>query len=327
MNSFNIDTVFLHITQACNLSCIYCYSSAGKASPNEFSTTELKEIWLQLLYLQPRKIVLTGGEPLLRKDILNMLYSTCDMDENNNIIRCLNSNGKLITNKLAKELVELVDEIRISVDAFSPLNDMIRGDGSFNDAMRALYICANTGLKHKVLITVTRKSIADLENLLIYLITQGFTKIKINRVRRIGRSLSHPDWCVSEKEIKSVLTKVWTRFNPISSILKENNRKENFYHCGAGRFINIMPNGDVFPCHVLTQPEFLLGNLRKQNLFSIYNSQSLLKSLVELDVHKLVKIDNRLSALAVHGSCFGEIYEQTKDSDAWKQLLFGNSNL
>lgn len=44
---------------------------------------------------------------------------------------------------------------------------------------------------------------------------------------------------------------------------------ESCSNCGVGSFLNIMPNGDVFPCHVLTQREFRCGNVREDGLLEI----------------------------------------------------------
>lgn len=93
-NKLNI--VYIAITNRCNLNCIHC---TAKSNINEIDTLSLKEIYAiidQICDVNPRIINITGGEPLIRKDILQIL----------NYIRnkysgyiVLSTNGILITNK------------------------------------------------------------------------------------------------------------------------------------------------------------------------------------------------------------------------------------
>ncbi len=65
--------VFLHVTKACNLLCSYCYFAAHNPMPGEMSADEYRALWPALVALRPQKIIFTGGEPLLRPDILQLL--------------------------------------------------------------------------------------------------------------------------------------------------------------------------------------------------------------------------------------------------------------
>jgi MoaA/NifB/PqqE/SkfB family radical SAM enzyme len=85
--------------------------------------------------LQPEKAILTGGEPLLRPDILDLLRGLREADPEHRVLRCLNTNGQLVTPELARQLVGLADEVRVSLDALRERNDALRGAGSFAAAI------------------------------------------------------------------------------------------------------------------------------------------------------------------------------------------------
>ena len=108
--SLNIETdrpirqIFLHVTKACNLHCGYCYYSARRASADELGTQEITALWPDVVALAPHKIVFTGGEPLLRADLAELVDKLAALDEEHRILRCLNTNGVLVTRALAKSL-------------------------------------------------------------------------------------------------------------------------------------------------------------------------------------------------------------------------------
>jgi len=317
----SLQTVFLHVTKACNLNCSYCYFSARKPLPDEMSTNDFNRLWPEMVAVRPGKLVLTGGEPLLRADILELIRGLRDADPEHSVIRCLNSNGFLVTPKLAEELMGLADEVRVSLDALAPRNDALRGTGNFDAAMKALETYRAVGFDPKVLITVTRESLPDLEELLCFLIERKFVSINVNRFRPVGRGALHADWSVTATEIKLALEKALSRFRPSRTNTTESVESETQCHCGVGRFLNVMPNGDVFPCHILTQSEFRCGNVREQRLLDICRSRGLLGALSKVDFRELANADGRLASLTRRGVCMGEVYSQTQTSSAWKELI------
>ena len=89
-------------------------------------------------------------------------------------------------------------------------------------------------------------------------------------------------------------------------------------HCGVGQFLNILPNGDVFPCHVLTEPEFLCGNVRERPLREICNRNGLLGALADSDFRKLAMQEGQVESLIQPYSCMGEVYAKTRGLAVWR---------
>jgi radical SAM protein with 4Fe4S-binding SPASM domain len=316
----SLKNVFLHVTKACNLYCSYCYFSASKPLPGEMTTQEFVHLWPELVAVRPQKVILTGGEPLLRPDILDLLNGLREADPEHHILRCLNSNGHLVTPELARQLVGLADEVRVSLDALQVRNDALRGQGSFEAAVQALETYYAVGFEPKVLVTVTTYSLPDLEELLCFLIEKKLTRINLNGFRPIGRGRGHLELGVNPNEVRQAVLRAWVRCYPDRPPPPEAPGPESCSNCGAGSFLNIMPNGDVFPCHVLTQQEFRCGNAREQSLLEICRRSGLLGQLQALDFHELACQDERLTPLA-RPSCMGEIYAKTKSLSVWRSNL------
>jgi radical SAM protein with 4Fe4S-binding SPASM domain len=317
----SIDTVFLHITKACNLHCSYCYFSASKPLPNEMTTEDFARVWPQLVTLRPLKAVFTGGEPLLRPDLLDLLRGFRGADPEHQIRLCLNSNGHLVTKEFAAQLVDVVDEVRVSVDGLRGRNDAQRGVGNFDAAMNAMECYAAVGLEPKVLVTVTAASLPDLEDLLCFLIANNITRIKLNEFRPIGRAQGRLEWVVSVDEMRACLHRAWRRMYPGLKTAPDSFEADCQSHCGVGKFLNIMPDGDVFPCHVLTSSEFRCGNVKEQRLLDICQADGLMSVLSNLDFRELSCKDSRLNGLTKTGSCMGNVYAQTKSLSIWRDHL------
>jgi MoaA/NifB/PqqE/SkfB family radical SAM enzyme len=187
--------------------------------------------------------------------------------------------------------------------------------------MHAIDLFRRVGLEPKILVTVTRHTLSNLESLLCLLILQGLTRININRFRPVGRGSDRPDWCVSEPEVAAAIDRAWRRLHPRNSMPPARPTVDSQQTCGVGRFLNIMPNGDVFPCHVLTHPEFRCGNLRTEDLSTICARHGLLGRLAGLDLRRLKQVDPGLAVLTVMGVCMGEVYAQQKTSPAWSSVV------
>jgi MoaA/NifB/PqqE/SkfB family radical SAM enzyme len=316
-----LQNVFLHVTKACNLSCHYCYFSARKRLPDEMAIDEFWALYPQLVALRPKKVVFTGGEPLLRPDMLDLLRGLKAADPEHRVLRCLNTNGHRVTPHLAEQLVGLADEVRVSLDALRERNDALRGRGNFDAAVKALETYYAVGFEPKVLVTLHADGVADLEELLCFLFEKKITRVNLNGFRPIGRGSGHWEWRADPKAVQAAVNRAWQRCYPDRPLPPNPIPIEEQTHCGVGKFLNILPNGDVFPCHVLTDREFRCGNVREQSLQAICRQSGLLGQLANLDFRELAQQDPQFAGLTRPGTCMGNVYAQTKSSPVWGKNL------
>ena len=154
--------VVWNFTWACNLRCKHCYASASpKPRPNELTTEEALEVVKKLADAGVTIIAFSGGEPLMRKDIFEVLRAARDYG----VYTALATNGTLITRDVAKRLRELgLFYVEISVDGADPeTHDAFRGvPGAFEAAIRGVKNCVAEGLWTQVAMTITRLNVAEL---------------------------------------------------------------------------------------------------------------------------------------------------------------------
>jgi Fe-coproporphyrin III synthase len=118
--------VILYVTEGCNLKCITC--SYRQPLPNELSFDEIKDLAGRLNKFGLKRIVYSGGEPLLRNDFAKI----CELFSGLGIKQTLLTNGLLLGKRL-DDIQNYFDEIIVSVDgANAETHDTIRGVKSFD---------------------------------------------------------------------------------------------------------------------------------------------------------------------------------------------------
>jgi MoaA/NifB/PqqE/SkfB family radical SAM enzyme len=211
------------------------------------TTREFARLRREVVALRPQKVVFTGGEPLLRSDMLDLLRGLRDADPDHRVLQCLNTNGHLVTPELARQLVGLADEVRVSLDALPARNDALRGVRNFDAAVRALEYYYAVDFEPKVLVTLTSLSLPDLEELLCFLLEKKITRINLNGFRPIGRGKGKWEWRTDPKEVQAAVQQAWKRCYPDQPAPLEPLESETQCHCGVGRFLNVMPRWRCLP--------------------------------------------------------------------------------
>lgn len=86
----------------CNLRCPHCYLDAGKKAEDELTTNECFLLIDEMKALGTEMLILTGGEPLLRKDI----YDIAEYASQRDIWVVMGTNGVLITDTVVQKMLE-----------------------------------------------------------------------------------------------------------------------------------------------------------------------------------------------------------------------------
>ncbi len=185
--------VILFITSLCNFACETCfYSEKLNDTKNDLTFDELKKISLN--FKEIRLLLLTGGEPYLRKnffEIIKMFY------ENNKVRRIhLPTNGyatkKIMndTTKMLEELPKLEVNIGVSIDALYEKHDFIsKKTGAFEKAMETQKLLIELEKKYENLNTkfytvLSNENIEESEKLFKYIVKEfGFEKIGFSPLR------------------------------------------------------------------------------------------------------------------------------------------------
>jgi hypothetical protein len=208
----------------------------------------------------------------------------------------------------------------VLTDALPERHDSMRGEGSFAAALNALECLHEVGFEPKALVTLTTHSLPDLEELLRLLFERGIRQVSLNRLRLIGRARRNAGWQVDAEEVHVALRRAWARCYRDGPAPPEPPEPVPHINCGVGQFLTIFPNGDFYPCHVLTQREFRCGNVREEGLFTLCSRTGPLDRLARLDLTEISPSDHSL-ARPPRDLCAGEVYAATRSSPVWVDVL------
>ena len=139
-NNRFVQKVFWSVTGRCNFRCRHCYMDAPDGTLGELSTSEALELIDQMAECGVLRVDITGGEPLVRKDIWQLIDRICSYKM---VIRSFHTNGWLLDDKVLDEFEKrrLKPEIYFSFDGVG-WHDWMRGvPGAEEITLRALKLC------------------------------------------------------------------------------------------------------------------------------------------------------------------------------------------
>jgi len=152
--------VVWNMTRRCNLKCIHCYSNSADIDyPDELTTEEAKKMIDDLAAFGSPVLLFSGGEPLMRKDLLELARYATDKG----MRAVISTNGTLITKDIAAELKKIgLSYVGVSLDGLQPTHDRFRGrKGAFEKAIEGIRNCREAGIKVGLRFTVNRHNVAD----------------------------------------------------------------------------------------------------------------------------------------------------------------------
>lgn len=167
--------VVWNCTRRCNLRCVHCYTdSENKRYKGEMTTGEGKAFLRDLAEFRVPAVLFSGGEPLVRKDIFELVGWAVDQG----LRPTLSTNGTLIDGKTAKKVKESgFTYVGISLDGIGEVNDCFRGmKGAFELAMRGFRNLVELGQRIGLRLTLTKSNYKDLDAIFDFI-----EKEKINR--------------------------------------------------------------------------------------------------------------------------------------------------
>lgn len=272
--------VHLEIVAACNLTCTHCFAGVLPRNHHPLTLAELENLFADLARLGSFRLGLTGGEPLLRKDLIAIL----DAATQHGLHPCLTTNGLLLTDAVAREFGRR-DLVWLNVSLEGPdaeTNDAVRGAGTFAAVMENLAHLRRHA-RFTLAFTIMRTN-AHLVRQCAELAHQVGAHTAVFRpLYPVGVAQSHLDLMPSFGQYTTALRELASMACPAADLrgldafspeLRRPTQPQihTSHTCGAGNHVcSISVQGDVNPCSFLG-PAFNGGNIREAPFEAIWRS-------------------------------------------------------
>lgn len=339
----------MYLSGECNLRCRHCWIDpvfANKAQ-KYLSWRALKKIFEEAKEIGLVSVKLTGGEPFLHPEILEVIKGIKGL----NLGVTIETNGTMIDEQAAKTMKENASFVAISLDGASKTchEDLRAVRGCFSETLRGAENLKKKGMPFQVIFSLYKKNIEDLYKMPDFVKKIGGTSLKINPVTLISRSEKMRDsgelFVVGEiLEIKKdfhrasensgldIIFDVPAAFQSLSHLASH-----GFGTCGILGILGILCDGKASVCGIgSVKKELDFGNCVEEGIKKIWFENEVLKKIRE-------NIPDNLTGICgdcVHkkyclGKCVAETYNRTGGffegfsfcSEAFENGLFPKSRL
>ena len=278
--------LFWECTRRCNLNCLHCGSDCASdvTTPDMPFEDFLKAILPIKEKYKPETITvaITGGEPLLRKDLPRCGASLRKHGFHWGIVTngygyAPDVHGSLLGSGMAS--------ITLSLDGLEPAHNWLRADNrSFDRAVRALELITSSGrLIYDVVTCVNQRNINELEQLKEFMIERQVKAWRLFTIWPIGRAANNDELRLTPEQLKRLMdfivqtradTRVQTTFSCEAYVGEYERKVRNvFFFCRAGiNIASVLIDGSISACPNINR-SFIQGNINQDKLLDVWENR------------------------------------------------------
>lgn len=284
------------LTRNCNLNCLHCRARSDSGPHgNELDLPACKRIIDEILAFSSPTVILTGGEPLLRPDIFEII----EYGRTKGLRMVMAINGTLLTPAKARRLKDAgIIRISMSLDGKDALShDGFRQvEGSFQSVMAAAAMLREVDLPFQINTTVTRMNLSDLDEIRHLVRQIGAVAWHVFLLVPVGRgeglrgeelnAVMYEDvlqWLYSVEKEGSLEIKV-TCAPHYYRIVKQKGETPKSAGCLAGKsFLFISNLGIAQPCGYL---EVSAGDVRRDGVEEVWEKSPVFRTIRDLKAYR-----------------------------------------
>ncbi len=203
--------VVWNMTKRCNLKCVHCYAQAKEENyeGSELTTDEGKKLIDDLAHFGVPVILFSGGEPLLRKDLPEMIeYAT-----QKGMRAVISTNGTLITEEKARVFAQLsLSYIGVSIDGIEGVNDTFRGvEGAYEKAMTGIRNAKQAGIKTGLRFTIYKQNYKEVPKIFDLIEKENIERVCFYHLVYAGRGSNLVTEDLTHEESRQIVDYIMDR--------------------------------------------------------------------------------------------------------------------
>jgi len=273
----------LNITNRCNFHCVHCAFDSGCRKIKEFSLEKIREILEQTKELGGKRIDITGGEPLVRKDIVEIIKIGKSLDYKIELV----TNGSLLTkNKLILFKKLGLDSIAIALDGSNyETYSRIRKVGKkiYEKVLKNIKEAIKQGFSVKINTLIVQSNLDDIPKITEFCIKNKVKEHGLYYFTPVGRGNISDELAVEPLKWLDFIKKHLIKYqDKIKISLEFPLIEKGKLKCNIGCIahtekyhLQILPNGNVYPCAILASYNKPIANLFSVSIKDIWNNKKL----------------------------------------------------
>lgn len=303
---------WIEITNQCNLKCPYCYADSAIFKKIELSFDKIKEILKDLKSLGASVVMISGGEPSLRNDLVDILNFG---SKKLGFKIILVSNGTALSPEIIKTLSENNVAIQLSIDSVNPkIYEQSRGVKLLPKIIKNIDLLLKSGVEIYLASTLTKTTRKSMRELIEFALEKGIQNVHIGEIIPEGRSRNNQEIFIKSaysiyKELYKIQKENFLFIsidlieNFIYPIFFENKRK---FYCNAmeGKTLEVGSDGQVYFCggirNLMENNDF---NLNKNNLIDVHEGLKRTHKNFKISVEEIKECKKCKYAYVCSGGC------------------------
>lgn len=343
--------VYLHMTNDCNLKCPYCYNKEDRNTKLEqqksgqstgyLDTDEYKALIRRLIEEGASRLVMTGGEPLMRPDVLELVEYARSLSDT--VTLEMLTNAILIKESNVERICRAFDAVTISLDGHeSHLHEHYRGRNTFAPTIAGVRRLVEArkrlgGRSPEIVIVpaLTERNIGFMKEVFAFALddlgADGLAPIIFQAGDHQELSISQiPPLDTYQVELARTLEYLQGRRSARQRAADSDQQKAPAakraplmprYDCGVGHGeISVDPSGVVYPCQSLHFDEFICGSVREQDIKVIYDSSPVMMQVRGQKVHDVAVCSHCDLQNLCNGGCRATAYHVYRKFDAHNEI-------
>ena len=268
-------SLVLWTTGKCNIGCKYCYACDGPKTDMTFETAKKA---IELMGTAPFSIQISGGEPLMNAKLIEEILKHASA-LNKNIDFAIQTNGILISDKIAEMLKRYRVAIGVSLDGKPETNEYLRG--STIEVIEGIKLLREHDLMLNLNCVVTDFNVDRLSEMVDMALYLGNVRgIGLDLLRNAGRAAQKDATirCADAASVVAGLRKLHDYLNKVNGIIPRKivvrefekakaqygrkSESKDYCYASSGRSFVVLPNGDCYPCgSLIKDPKYYMGNV------------------------------------------------------------------
>ncbi len=287
-----LESIDLVLTHKCNLKCIHCCVDASGLSESDLlSKEQMFSIIDKITQINLRIIVITGGEPMVREDFMDIMSHLRNNFEGK---ISLMTNGTLINRENVIKLSEYFDNFNISIDGYDEEScSLVRGKGVYDKVINSINLLKKAGISG--------------ENISLSMVKMATNLNGINKFHELNKELE-------TQEVIREFDPIGRGRSNVKKLLYESSESYDVpiclpraQTCAAGeKKLTINYDGSIYPCLLLDKEEYNMGNILEiENIQAFILEEQYKKSIGYCNLKKIMpQFHEKCSKCSVNAFCW-----------------------